>query len=153
MSTVEILSHDSELQDVLIRAGRLREDGSFIDLGARLLRPGEAIVVGSAAGADLVLAEDTVSQRHLRLEHERTHVLASELGSKNGTEPWKVWKTYTTKFPNHNPDFEIPGHGMVGRFDATGAFATLMIDENRIGHFQSVGQSGSLVEWQSLFPY
>ncbi len=86
MSTVEILSHDSELQDVLIRAGRLREDGSFIDLGARLLRPGEAIVVGSAAGADLVLAEDTVSQRHLRLEHERTHVLASDLGSKNGTE-------------------------------------------------------------------
>jgi hypothetical protein len=73
--------------------------------------------------------------------------------SKNGTEPWKVWKTYTTKFPNHNPDFEIPGHGMVGRFGSAGAFATLMIDENRIGHFQSLGRLGEPVEWQSLFPY
>ncbi|MBS0167837.1 MAG: VCBS repeat-containing protein [Nitrospira sp.] len=73
--------------------------------------------------------------------------------SKNGTEPWQVWKTYTTKFPNHNPDFEIPGHGMVGWFGPAGAFATLMIDENRIGHFQSVGQGGAPVEWRSLFPY
>ncbi len=73
--------------------------------------------------------------------------------SKNGMEPWKVWKTYTSKFPNHNPDFEIPGHGMVGRFDAPGAFATLMIDENRIGHFQSLRQGGQVVEWKSLFPY
>jgi len=73
--------------------------------------------------------------------------------SKNGTEPWKVWKTYTTKFPNHNPDFETPGHGFVGRFGPAGAFATLMIDEHRIGHFQSLGQGGSPVEWQSAFPY
>lgn len=73
--------------------------------------------------------------------------------SKNGTEPWKVWKTYTAKFPNHNPDFETPGHGMVGRFGPAGAFSTLMIDENRIGHFQSLGQNGLSVEWKSLFPY
>jgi hypothetical protein len=73
--------------------------------------------------------------------------------SKNGTEPWKVWKTNTARFPNRNPDFETPGHGFVGRFGPAGAFATLMIDENRIGHFQSVGQGGSSVEWQSLFPY
>ena len=73
--------------------------------------------------------------------------------SKNGTEPWKVWNTYTTKFPNHNPDFEIPGHGMVGRFGAARTGGTLLIDENRIGHFQSLGQDGSSVEWKSLFPY
>lgn len=73
--------------------------------------------------------------------------------SKNGTEPWIAWSTYTAQFPNHNPDFEIPGHGMVGRFDATGAFVTLMVDENRIGHFRSVGRGGSPVEWRSLFPY
>lgn len=73
--------------------------------------------------------------------------------SKNGTEPWKVWKTDTAKFPNHNPDFEIPGHGMVGRFGPGGAFATLMIDENRIGHFQSFGRDGQVAEWKSLFPY
>lgn len=73
--------------------------------------------------------------------------------SKNGTEPWKVWSTSIRQFPNFNPDFETPGHGMVGRFGAAGEGATLMIDENRIGHFQSVGQGGSPVEWQSLFPY
>lgn len=73
--------------------------------------------------------------------------------SKNGTAPWSAWKIYTVQFPNHNPDFEIPGHGMVGRFGPAGAFVTLMIDENRIGHFQSIGQDGASVEWRSLFPY
>ncbi|MDI3465263.1 MAG: VCBS repeat-containing protein [Nitrospira sp.] len=73
--------------------------------------------------------------------------------SKNGTELWNVWSTSTTQFPNHNPDFEIPTHGFVGRFGGAGAFATLMIDENRIGHFQSVGQGGSSIRWRSLFPY
>lgn len=73
--------------------------------------------------------------------------------SKNGTEPWKVWSTSIRQFPNYNPDFETPGHGMVGRFGAAGTVGTLMIDENRIGHFQSLDQGGSPVEWQSLFPY
>ncbi|MDC8451113.1 MAG: hypothetical protein LV473_22595 [Nitrospira sp.] len=73
--------------------------------------------------------------------------------SKNGTELWSVWSTSTAQFPNHNPDFEIPTHGFVGRFGGAGAFATLMIDENRLGHFQSVGQGDSLIRWKSLFPY
>lgn len=73
--------------------------------------------------------------------------------SKNGTEPWNVWNTYRRQFPSSTPDFETPGHGMVGRFGTAGAFATLMIDENRIGHFQGLGQGGEPIEWQSLFPY
>ncbi len=73
--------------------------------------------------------------------------------SKNGTEPWKLWETYTARFPNRNPDFEMPGHGFVGRFGAAKTVGTLLIDENRIGHFQSLGQDGQVIEWKSLFPY
>lgn len=50
-----------------------------------MLPPRAGIVVGSSPTADLRIEEPTVSQRHLRLEHRGTHVLAVDLGSRNGT--------------------------------------------------------------------
>lgn len=49
------------------------------------LRPKQGVVVGSSSAADLTLEEPTVSQRHVRLEHRGSYVLAVDLGSKNGT--------------------------------------------------------------------
>lgn len=43
------------------------------------------VVVGRSDEADLVLADDTVSRRHARLDGDRSMLFLTDLGSSNGT--------------------------------------------------------------------
>ena len=70
--------------------------------------------------------------------------------SKNGVEPWKVWKTDTRTYPLHDDGYVPAGYPFVGRFGpGPGAGATMTIDENRLGQFTGGGHAN----WQSLNPY
>jgi len=51
----------------------------------RILRRGEVLVVGSGEGADLCLADPTVSTSHCRLSADESGLQVHDLGSKNGT--------------------------------------------------------------------
>jgi DNA-binding NtrC family response regulator len=48
------------------------------------LEPGRALVLGSAAVADVQVRDLTVSARHCRVEHRGSFVEVSDLGSRNG---------------------------------------------------------------------
>lgn len=50
----------------------------------RLLREGEALVVGSGTNVDVRVDDRAVSQRHCRLRVERGRMVVEDLGSKNG---------------------------------------------------------------------
>lgn len=75
--------------------------------------------------------------------------------SRNGTEPWKEWKTYTMTYPEYDPEYVPVFAGFVGRFGNTPGAATLVIDEHRVGQFFSPAKAnfGAPTDWTSLFPY
>jgi hypothetical protein len=64
--------------------------------------------------------------------------------SKNGRDKWTQFKRYS---PIRSRYWNF---GFVGRFDTVSG-ATLVIDEERIGHFFSPGSAAG--EWTSRFPY
>ena len=71
--------------------------------------------------------------------------------SKNGVEPWKVWKTHTRKYPALDDGYVPVGYGFAGRFGpAPGQGATMVIDENRNGQFAA--DAGATI-WVSRFQY
>lgn len=71
--------------------------------------------------------------------------------SKNGVEPWKVWKTYTLQYPAFDDGYVPVGFGFAGRLGpGAGQGATMIIDQNRMGQFTG---GGGLVNWQNGFPY
>src|ERR1700754_3595263 len=43
------------------------------------------LVIGRSRGCDLVLRDDSVSRRHVRLTVEEDHIVITDLGSTNGT--------------------------------------------------------------------
>jgi hypothetical protein len=72
--------------------------------------------------------------------------------SKNGTEPWKVWKTYSFQYRQNDPEIVPVRFGFVGRFGrALGQGSSLVIDQNRMGSFHNGATRA--VDWASLFPY
>ena len=74
--------------------------------------------------------------------------------SKNGREPWQLWKSYEFKFSN-TPEFVTPRDGFVGRFGAAPGGGTLIIGPTRFGHFHSkaAGTTRALRDWKSVFAY
>lgn len=85
MDTTEIATERCELGELVVRVEGPQGPGGEARLASAVLRPGAAMFVGSGPRADLSVAEPTVSQRHVRLEHRGSHVVATDLGSKNGT--------------------------------------------------------------------
>jgi two-component system, NtrC family, response regulator AtoC len=49
------------------------------------LRPGQSIVVGRSAPADVVIADPSLSRRHVRFRRDEDRVHVTDLGSTNGT--------------------------------------------------------------------
>jgi hypothetical protein len=74
--------------------------------------------------------------------------------SKNGTEPWRKWKDYVFEFIDSR-EVVLPTFGFAGRFGAAPGGGTLVIDQNRLGHFYSEAEiaAGAAPDWTSLFPY
>ena len=71
--------------------------------------------------------------------------------SKNGVEPWKVWKTYTLQYPALDDGYVPVQFGFAGRLGpGAGQGATMIIDQNRMGLFNG---GGGFVNWQSGFLY
>jgi hypothetical protein len=73
--------------------------------------------------------------------------------SKNGMLPWTEFKTHVFSY-TLNDFVNPPRFGFVGRFGAVSG-GTLVIDQNRIGHFFSpeVLRPHDATDWESLFPY
>lgn len=73
--------------------------------------------------------------------------------SKNGREPWKVWKAYVFTYPAFDDSYVPAGYAFAGRFGRSpGQGGTLLIDENREGQFAAfVGRTQ--VSWSSRFRY
>jgi hypothetical protein len=63
-----------------LSAGVVLPDGTRIEVGD------EPMTVGRGADCDLVLADPTVSKRHLELRRQGTDVVLVDLGSTNGTK-------------------------------------------------------------------
>ena len=55
------------------------------DTGKRARATSERLVIGSASGADLVLADSAVSRFHCELHAQGTAIVVRDLGSRNGT--------------------------------------------------------------------
>lgn len=73
------------LGELLVRVVTREQAAAGDAARTAVLRPGRALTIGSASDVDLPLAEPTVSGRHVRLEHRLSCVVATDLGSKNGT--------------------------------------------------------------------
>ena len=80
--------------------------------------------------------------------------------SKNGREPWKVWKSYNFSYPQVSPgnvdaEYVPVFFGFAGRFGAAPGGGTMVTDSTRIGHFHSEAEAsvGASPDWTSLFPY
>jgi hypothetical protein len=74
--------------------------------------------------------------------------------SKNGIEPWQRWKEHVFQY-TPSADTVTPGIAFAGRFGAAPGGGTLVIDQNRLGHFHSKAETavGASPDWTSLFPY
>jgi pSer/pThr/pTyr-binding forkhead associated (FHA) protein len=53
--------------------------------GAKIAIPAPVVTIGQSSQNDVVLADDSVSRHHARLEYEAGSWLVSDLGSTNGT--------------------------------------------------------------------
>jgi hypothetical protein len=85
---------------------------------------------------------------------EYQHVELTWWRSKNGTEPWKEWKSYVFDYPVVAE--YVPVHfGFAGRFGAVQpGGGTMVIDALRNGNFfSSTEKGGASPDWKSLFPY
>lgn len=105
------------------------------------------------------------------LRLDRTYLLLSTLTaratltwwrSKNGVEPWRLWKqhvfTYRTALGGGtlpDPEYVVPFLGFAGRFGTAPGGGTLVIDPTRIGNFYSAAETavGASPNYKSLFPY
>jgi len=74
--------------------------------------------------------------------------------SKNGKEPWAVWKTYVFEFPA-SPETVPVQFGFAGRFGVAPGGGTIIVDPFRIGRFFSAAETavGASPDWASLFQY
>lgn len=79
---------------------------------------------------------------------------ASWYRSKNGTEPWRLWKEYEFTYSS-SPEFVAPGYAFVGRFGVAPGGGTLVIGPTRLGHFHSKAEiaTGAAPDWMSVFAY
>jgi len=103
---------------------------------------------------DDLLRLDRKVQRRSQANIQYEHVALTWMRSKNGVEPWKVWKTHEFDYPVV-PD-TVPAYlGFAGRFGAAPGGGTLVIDDTRIGRFFSAAEKavGASPDWASLFPY
>lgn len=87
------------------------------------------------------------------LNSNRRRVKLTWTRSRNGIEPWRQWMSYVYEY-QVSPEVVDPLFGFAGRFGGAGG-GTLVIDQNRFGHFFSEAQIavGGGPEWISLFPY
>jgi hypothetical protein len=74
--------------------------------------------------------------------------------SKNGTEPWQIWKSYKFDWLA-TEEFVTPGWGFVGRFGVAPGGGTMLIGFDRFGHFHSKAEIavGASPDWLSVFAY
>lgn len=74
--------------------------------------------------------------------------------SKNGTGPWKKFKTHSFVFP-YSANTSVPVLGFAGRFGVAAGGGTLVVDQDRRGHFYSPAESlrGAQPNWMSLHAY
>ena len=73
-------------------------------------------------------------------------IVATWSRSKNGTDPWEPFATYSfSKTDAANI------RGFAGRFGAALGGATLVIAPDRRGHFHGITETNQ--DWQSVFPY
>ncbi len=74
--------------------------------------------------------------------------------SKNGREPWRLWKEYAFTF-SVSPETVSPGYAFVGRFGAAPGGGTLVIGPTRFGYFHSKAEiaAGASPDWMSVFAY
>jgi hypothetical protein len=103
---------------------------------------------------DDILRLDRKVETRTQTGVEYQHVELTWWRSKNGTDPWKQWKTYVFDYPVV-PETVPVYYGFAGRFGAAPGGGTMVIDENRIGQFFSAAEKivGASPDWASLFPY
>lgn len=104
---------------------------------------------------DDILRLDRKIETRTQFGFEYQHVELTWWRSKNGTEPWQKWKSYVFDYPVM-PEFVPVYFGFAGRFGAAQpGGGTMVIDENRVGHFFSSTEKieGAPPDWVSLFPY
>lgn len=84
----------------------------------------------------------------------REHVALTWWRSKNGTQPWKIWKTYSFDYPLDDEHWSVK-YGFAGRFGAAPGGGTVVIDDGRVGNFFSAAETavGASPNWNSVFPY
>ena len=132
--------------------------GPWRTLNSTLSDPVENLYVAnmdSDDNIDDILRLDRNISTRTQYGFEYQHVELTWWRSKNGTEPWKEWKTYVFDYPV-SPEIVPVYYGFAGRFGAAQpGGATMVIDENRIGHFFSSTEKirGASPDWASLFPY
>ncbi|HKO60383.1 MAG TPA: hypothetical protein VJV03_04430 [Pyrinomonadaceae bacterium] len=71
--------------------------------------------------------------------------------SKNGSGPWRPWKTYTFLVTDLNEEI-VPTYGFAGRFGGSRKGGIVVLDHKRWGRFYSE-TAGAGAEWTSEFPY
>ncbi|MEA3108114.1 MAG: hypothetical protein QOI88_2719 [Gammaproteobacteria bacterium] len=124
----------------------------------RMLNPTLKDPVGNLVIANMD-ADDNIDDI-LRLDRQVSHYAGKEhvtmtwWRSKNGTEPWKVWKKYEFDYPLDAEHWTVK-YGFSGRFGAAPGGGTMVIDDSRVGHFFSAAEAavGAAPEWFSVFPY
>jgi hypothetical protein len=74
--------------------------------------------------------------------------------SKNGSEPWQLWKSYEFKWLD-TQESVTPGWGFVGRFGVAPGGGTMLIGPDRFGRFHSKAEIlvGASPDWLSVFAY
>jgi hypothetical protein len=100
---------------------------------------------------------DDILRLDRQVSHTRDgieHVDITWWRSKNGTEPWEVWKKYSFEYPQDAEHWSVQ-YGFAGRFGTGPGGGTMVIDDSRIGHFFSTGEAqvGAATDWTSVFPY
>jgi len=89
MVRVEVATDPAQGEGTFRLEGRVVEGGAtsavVLPDGTRIAIGDEPVVVGRAPECDLVLADPTVSKRHLALRRQGSDVVVADLGSTNGT--------------------------------------------------------------------
>jgi hypothetical protein len=128
--------------------------GPWRTLNSTLSDPVENLYIANMDADDNI--DDILRlDRKIETRGQYQHVELTWWRSKNGTEPWKEWKTYVFDYPMV-PETVPVYYGFAGRFGAAKpGGGTMVIDENRIGQFfSSTEKIGSASpDWASLFPY
>ena len=76
----------------------------------------------------------------VRLQSTAIRRRATWYRSRNGREPWRLWKDHEFAY-TVSPETVGPGYAFAGRFGAAPGGGTLVIGPNRLGHFHSQPRS------------